>query len=202
MLTVKKVTNNWEQEAIFKLRYLTYCIEECYITPTPSQAILERESDELDDFSTHFIALEEDLIVGCFRVIHASKKDFPCEKEFSLNRRSPSRERTFEMSRFIVTKEARVNSRQIMMAMIRELYWYCKEENIDYCYAVMESNLISLLTRLGLPFDIIGEHKDYMNTLNFPTMLDIPKAEILAKSTRKFFHEYCLKDPRRLASIR
>jgi len=101
-------TNNIPHE-IFKLRHQVYCLECAFLHP--DQSVDGMESDDYDDFSTHFAAYTMDeKLVGAVRLVQPSaNRPYPFElhckvfEDFMM----PEREQAAEISRLVVKKTHR-----------------------------------------------------------------------------------------------
>ena len=76
------------------------------------------------------------------------------------------------------------------MGMCKELYLYGRENDLRYCYAILEKPLLRLVRSLGLPFEVIGNPTSCMNGQCFPAMLDLHLAKAKVRETNKFFYDY------------
>jgi N-acyl-L-homoserine lactone synthetase len=162
---------------VYRLRYEVYCLEMQYLNPVDYVDGLER--DWFDDHAAQFVAValnSDRRIVGCFRLILANGKGFPCEQHFNLTERAGNREKTVELSRLIVVKDFRRETRQILTGLCREIYRYNIQHKIRWCYAAVDPILLRMVQRMGLPFQQIGESTSYMGD-TIPIMLDIERLE-------------------------
>lgn len=174
--------------AVQELRYQVYC-EECrFLKPDdyPSQ----RESDEHDAYSSHFVALNrEQTVAGYVRLVPPDAiQTFPFQNHcVSLLEGAvlPPASCSAEVSRLMVHKnyrrrhgerppsgvvldeknigahEMRNPSPQILLCLYRAMYAYSLRNGIRYWYAAMERSLARILKRMNFGFQQIGPATDY-----------------------------------------
>lgn len=164
-----------ELDELYHLRYLVYCDEYGYLDKEKYQN--EREIDEYDSDSVHFILRDQsDQIAACMRIITNTKLGFPLENHFTINLNIPegARDKFVEISRFIVAKKYR--KKFIILALIKGIYFFLKENHITHVYAVLDEKLLNTLIRIGFPFRQIGAVTSYQG-LTAPYIMDV--AEML-----------------------
>jgi hypothetical protein len=180
-----------ETNLVERLRYEVYCQEKRYLDPEeyPDQ----RERDLLDCHSIHRAIFSSDVqghrALACYRLIKTNPLGFPCEQKFNLSVKSPCPDETVEISRLIFSQEVRDNAplaKLLLEVFCRDFYHTCKGNGVKWCYAIIERPLLVLLRRkFNIEFVVLGEPKLYMNSWNYPTLLDIEA--IATPAYRHFF---------------
>ncbi|HEY5672651.1 MAG TPA: PEP-CTERM/exosortase system-associated acyltransferase [Malonomonas sp.] len=95
---------------VFRLRYKVYCLECGFEDPADYASGIE--TDEFDEFSTHFCAYEEisKSLVGTARIILPSHRSFPILKHFQINENpytDIAENKYGEISRLAISKDYR-----------------------------------------------------------------------------------------------
>lgn len=204
MLQFRQVTNPREMDALYRLRYEVYCKEKQFLSADDYQE--SRETDEFDRYSAHFIAIDPEIgaePLGCLRLILHNPHGFPCENHFALQHRAPDPRRAVEVSRLIVSPDARAIWRYMLIGLTKEFCLYALEHGMTHAYAVLERPLLSQFRRLGLPLETIGEGTWYYNTYNMPTYIDMQAyAHAIYSSTQgsRWFYDY-MRAPRGDAAV-
>lgn len=175
--------------SIQELRYQVYC-EECNFLD-PEDYPEKRESDEYDDNSRHFVALNrQNTVAGYVRlVLPDAIQTFPFQNHCVTLLEGavlPPASCSAEISRLMVRKsyrrrhgeqppsgaamtqeddsvchEMRNSSPQILLCMYRAMYLYSLEHGIRYWYAAMERSLARILKRMDFGFQQIGPATNY-----------------------------------------
>ena len=192
MLSFREAKLN-EMGELYRLRYRSYCETKKFL-PTENYPN-GMESDSLDPFSVHFVALngsnaEITSLVGGFRLIRSNPLGFPCEQTFKFDIPASRPEQRVELSRFVIAPDSRPMWMAILEGLCREIYRYSTSSSVLYCYAVMEDNLLKLLTRLGLPFEKLGEGKWHMGAVTYPTVLSMKVLEAVTPVNNAMFWTY------------
>ena len=202
MITFKKVSNPFELEEVYKLRYKVYCEEWGFerIEDHPG----EREADEFDEYSVHFIAQVGSQIIGTLRLILHSEKGFPAKKHCIIEKDLTFQDDGIagEISRLAISKEYRKRAedralydgiipvvsevpqagqerrgrQDIVCGLYKELYLESKRRGLVCWYAVMAKGLYILLYRLGMVFRPIGPEVEYHGKRR-PYMANIEEIE-------------------------
>ncbi len=166
-------------EQALRLRFEVYCLEKGWLDPDRYPEGLER--DEYDEGqSVQFVAVASTTsdVVACFRLITHGRLGFPCEKHFKLTKQAENLIQTVEMSRLIIAeghREFRV-TREIILGLSREIYFYNLGNGIRWCYAAVEPGLLTMVRRMGIPFEQAGRKSDYMGE-TLPMILDMQDVE-------------------------
>lgn len=191
MLDFRHVQNDDEFLKIYKLRYDVYCIEKNFLDPANYPD--ELENDEFDQHSAHFLAIDTNDLskpLGYVRLILNSNIGFPVVNHFQLGRPITDMNSITEISRLIVPKEFRHQTLYILMGLCKEIYLYCRESNIQGCYAVLEPTLQRMLKGFGLPFKVAGSARFYMGADITPVYLNFAEAETVLSENNVLFFEY------------
>ena len=104
----KEVDSDDLRKQVFRLRYEVYALEFGFENPYDFPDKLEK--DEYDDYSTHFVALNEyDEVIGTVRMILNSEKGFPVEHASNITdfQDKPAPDFITEVSRLAVSKNMR-----------------------------------------------------------------------------------------------
>lgn len=198
MLEFRQIINTEELTELQRLRYEIYCLEKHFLPVADYPDGIE--SDEFDPHSIHFIAVDNDEapnILGTLRLIRDSEYGFPVESHFSLYQPIEDRHRSVELSRLIVNPSVRKRqTNPILMGLSREAYRYCLAKDIQDCYAVLETPLLRILRRLGLPFEAMGDKTLYFNSFNTPVHLTVSDVDTeLGRQNPSFCDYLHAEDP-------
>jgi N-acyl-L-homoserine lactone synthetase len=177
---------------IYEIRYEVYCLEKKFLDASRYPDGLER--DEYDSHSVHFVAVETDggdeEILGTLRLIRFSELGFPVTRHFKLFKPINDPARAHELSRLIVIQHARRMSVHILMGLCKVVYLYAREYGVDDLYAVLESSVLRLLTKMKLPFEEAGRRIWYMGGDCAPVYLSVANAERVLGEQNAFFLAY------------
>lgn len=183
---VREVSGDEERQAMFRLRYDTYCTELGWIDPNlfPSQ----RESDEYDSRSFHFIALEEGRVVGTIRLVRQDSSPLPIETAFpapqigDLEVESLKGVMLGEVSRLIVSSGNSSPRHALCLGLIQALFRKSLEEGVTHWLQAMDTKSHRVIRSMGFRL------RQYAPTLHFLGSESLP-------STLKL--QRCLEDFRR-----
>jgi N-acyl-L-homoserine lactone synthetase len=166
MTIYRLVSDAWEKDELFRIRYLVYCKEKQWLKKDDYPD--GREIDEFDTHSVHFLALKNNSIVGTVRAIFPSSLGLPVINTFKIT--VPEHVIHYvEISRLAVIKEAR--GLELTMGMLHTLFSWCLENGVTHGYAVVENSLLNFLIRLGYPFKKLGAKKYLYGGYNIPVCL-------------------------------
>lgn len=178
------------REAVFRLRYQVYCVENPFEDPAANTDGLER--DAFDDRAVHALLLHKRSRswAGAVRLILPNEADMAhsfalqevcSDPMLSDPKRFPVQEMA-EVSRFCISKEFRKrqgdwlypqsnephdtkDERRVVpnmtLGLIEGLVQMSLDNGILYWCAVMERPLLRLLSRLGIHFENIGPLVEY-----------------------------------------
>lgn len=194
LLVVKTVRKKTELDEIAKLRYKRICEELQY--KDPSLFPDKKEFDKYDRFSTHFVAIRGQKVIGTDRLVADSKLGFPMEEKFKL----PSyldRTKTRELSRLVIDNDFCHNP-SVLLRLFGENYRYSKKQGITHWCAAVDEPLLENLLKIGFCFLLIGEKSCFdgpdwdsgsLSVPAVPVLLDIAEAELYLRSTNPRLYE-------------
>ncbi len=172
-------------ERIYRFRYDIVCEELGFFDKEryPDQ----KERDEYDRYSTHFVALDEECqIVATTRLIHHSPIGYPTEEHLQIYPEVKAlldtfkKEKLSEISRVFIAKKHRnmYDSKLIISNFIvGKIYPVVKDLGIEYCYSAMEKRFIRFTRMLGVRYDIIGPLQEGYGSPRYPCLLSIARLE-------------------------
>jgi N-acyl amino acid synthase of PEP-CTERM/exosortase system len=171
-------------EDIYRLRYQVYCNECGFLSEDdfPDQT----ERDKFDDYSRHFLAEDLNGLVGTVRLVKDNPNGFPmdahCKKVIDCNISDIDKKKIVEVSRLVISKRYRRRRddglyytrdygdtidfkptdtikriKPMAFGLYREVYQYCKRNDITHWLALMEKTLWLLLRMHNFVFQPIGE---------------------------------------------
>lgn len=145
-----------EKKKIFKLRFQGYCLELGWLNPKNYPD--KKESDEWDKFAYHFLAKEEDKIIGTLRLIPFEQGEF-YTKKFIPNADKMPKNVCLEVSRLYVLPSKRGGQAKIMLNLCNTAKEFCIKNNFLYCYALMETVPEKILRHFGWHLISLGRRK-------------------------------------------
>ncbi|MBX9792905.1 MAG: GNAT family N-acetyltransferase, partial [Burkholderiaceae bacterium] len=165
-----------------ELRYQVYCLE-CNFLPA-EQYPEGVESDEHDDAAAHFYSFDErSELVGYVRLVRADAQHaFPiqhhCPPALIESVYLPSPRKAAEVSRLMLRQDyrCRLESRQILLDLYKQMYVFSRNSGIEYWYAAMERTLARSLLRMNFAFRCIGPETDYYGPVA-PYIADLRQLE-------------------------
>lgn len=146
--TFRVAKNQKDLDQVYRTRHEVYK-NEGYIQPREKGVF----KDKYDDFSVNFLALKRGEPVGTVRLVLNSELGFPTENLFNFERPEIKQEKTVEISRLAVKKNFRGGKRPVMLGLMKEIYDFCRENNIKYIYANMPKGLADHFSRYGVNFE-------------------------------------------------
>jgi N-acyl-L-homoserine lactone synthetase len=168
MAEYRLVSDAWEKDELFRVRYQVYCKEKKWLKESDYPD--GREIDEFDAHSAHFLAIKDNMAVGTVRAIFPSELGLPATNTFGIM--VPELVVHYvEISRLAVAKEAR--GLEVTMGLLHTLFAWCLEKEITHGYAIVENDLLNFLIRLGYPFKKLGEKKYLYGSYNLPVCLEL-----------------------------
>lgn len=168
-----------------KLRYKAY-LEMGFTSQNKDQTI----QDSYDDSARHFIALEENEVVGTISLITGK---LPLESIFSEEKRDLMRKskvkKAVELSRFAIEKDYRVNkskkfSKTVSFALYKKVYLHLLLKRIKLVLVVVHPMYVEKYTS-QFNFEKYGEVKDYEGAQGNPAVLLYQTRSAFWKSIRK-----------------
>ncbi len=185
MLYFFEVIDENMMDRIYRFRYDIVCEELGFFDKSlyPDQ----KERDEYDQYSTHYVALDDECnIAATTRLIHHSPIGYPTPKHLDIYPEVKNlldtykKERIGEISRVFVAKKHRNmadTKRIISNFVVGKIYPKTKELGIEYLYAAMEKRFIRLTRMLHIRFDTIGPLQSGYGSPRYPCLLSIKRLE-------------------------
>ena len=140
---------------IWRLRHQVYSVELGYEPQSPSGY----ESDEYDDFSAHFLAVDRSNdAIATIRVVLQNPRGLPMESDFSLSEymRANGLSTAVEAGRFIIHKNVARDQRSLVaFGLFRCLYDFCVEMGINDIFTTTWPKVMNKYKMPG--FEQIGE---------------------------------------------
>jgi N-acyl-L-homoserine lactone synthetase len=162
---------------LFRFRYRTYCLEKQYLPAVnyPEQA----EYDELDVYSFQLSVwdiLNPGRLLGCVRLIPPNPRGLPCIDHFAIADRTVTSENSAEISRFIISSEARSNERRnVFKKLCQMTYRLLLSHRLSNCYMITDERFYKLICRMGFPYKRLGPTLPFMGG-TFPCV--VPTEEL------------------------
>ncbi|WP_137936284.1 PEP-CTERM/exosortase system-associated acyltransferase [Chitinivorax sp. B] len=207
-----KIDNTPLLQESFKLRYQVYCLEKNFLSASHFEN--GKECDRYDRDSVHFAAIDQfEQVVGTIRLVGEHTHRYPLQEHCQLSIPAIPHS-AVEISRLAVSKNYRrrasdddygasndyvsmpvhvkeSNARmrpEIVMGLYKAVFQCCRQHQIKYLLAAMESGLLRLLNRMGMGFMPIGPEVDYYGPVR-PYMLSIDEYERSLRVMRPDLHE-------------
>lgn len=182
-IVVREATDQDELNAIFRLRYESY-LRKGYISPNP-QGIMVDEWDELSP-TTHFIATENDRVIGAVRLIMDSTKGLPMERVFPEAIKSLRKQgrKVAEASTLVVAEVRSDSTRKLWVKLCRTLWEKAEARHIDDICIAVTHNHLGFYKRLL--FESMGKSEPYKSLnsiLAYPLRLRVAEVRIRHRST-------------------
>ena len=149
-----------------------------------------KEHDEYDEYSIHFIALDKnDEIAATLRLIHHCPHGYPTENCMKFDTDMFERDKLGELSRIFIDSNYRnIKIAKIMLYSLTKLaYSRMLKHNIEYTYGALEPRFIRLLKMSNMNYEIIGEKQLHGKMgLRYPCILNTKR---LAKDNNHYISE-------------
>lgn len=158
---------------IAAMRYRVYCEEMGFLEKDKYPKKLE--TDEYDGGSIHIAVLIGKRLAGYARVILPRDGTLPIFDHFEIPPEHHM-ETACEVSRFMISKLYRQRTetrREIFRLLTEELLKVVREHKLESIYAVVEDWLLKSLRKRGYMFEMIGEGKDHMGAITYPTKVGL-----------------------------
>lgn len=193
--------------ALARLRAKVYVEDMGFLSPDDIDASSGTELDQDDERSVHFGAIEHTAYDGpaLARVVASGRlivkrtvEDLlPIETSFpELFADQPIATDTVEVSRFISRHESKLTQHMLALAIIRAMTYYSVNEGQQSSYAIIERPLLKLLSKIGLPLDVLGEPKDSIEPGGirqlYPVLIN--QQEIVASVTKDARNTFSLRE--------
>jgi len=158
---------------VAKMRYRVYCEDMGFLEKDKYPN--HQEKDEYDGQAIHVAVTIGKRLVGYARVILPNGHGLPIFKHFTIPEEKDL-DSSCEISRFMISKLYRKKQetrRTIFKLLAEEIQKITKETDIKIVYAVVEEWLLKSLNKRGFDFKIVGEGRDYMGAITYPTRLEL-----------------------------
>jgi N-acyl-L-homoserine lactone synthetase len=197
---LRSVGSEEELRACRRLRYWVYCERKEWLAADRYHS--EEESDEYDDASEHFVALDRaGEVVGTVRLILASRSASPLPITHHPGVREPlPTAGSGEISRLCVS--ARLRNFNVELGLYRLIYRVAKERGLSHCYIVVDATFLDLLNRLGFGFEPVGERTFYWGGHTVPARCDPAHVDAHLRRSNVPLHAWLQEPPERLAGTR
>ncbi|MBI1833753.1 MAG: GNAT family N-acetyltransferase [Candidatus Andersenbacteria bacterium] len=204
---VREVSGEEERQAMFRLRYDTYCTQLGWINPElcPNG----QESDEYDPVSLHFIALEEGRVAGTIRLIRQSSLPFPLETAFpkpqaeDLEVVSMEGVVAGEVSRLIVSPRNGSPSHALCLGLIQALFRKSLHESVTHWLQAIDTKSHRVVRSLGFRLRQYAPALHFMGSDSLPTTLKLSRCldDFRQHNPRTFEFFSQDVDPREIVSM-
>ena len=183
-------------DRVYQFRYEMYCIKDKLLDARhyPKQ----RESDEYDQYSIHFVAINrEDEIIGVIRLIRSSDEYLPTEKEFDLEEllQGINPESIVEVSRFIIRHDYRKTF--LLLDLMKAVFIYSTENEIKFWLGCVESWFYKTLISIFGPIRLVANPRFCFNAMNYPFLLRLSDMENQLQKKHKFLYLFLKKKSRK-----
>lgn len=156
---------------VAEMRYRVYCEELGFLEKDKYPKKVE--TDEYDGGSIHVVVLIGRRLAGYARVILPKDDTLPIFEHFQIPA-EPDIDHSCEVSRFMISKLYRKKTetrREIFRLLAEEILKVVEEQKVNNIYAVVEDWLLKSLHKRRYNFENIGEGKNYMGAVTYPTRL-------------------------------
>ena len=163
--TFREAKTEADYQKIYRLRYETYCLEKKWLNVNCYPEKLE--IDNYDPYSKHFLALDEyNHIAGTVRLILSDQlpddQQLPITRHPNVTSEIEIQGSSVEISRLIIDKTCRHTN--ITLGLYRLIYQFSRENGIEQAYITVDSSLLKILQKLGIPFQAFAEPGEFMGT--------------------------------------
>lgn len=162
-------------QGVFRLRYKVY-LEEGFLVANNSKI----DKDEYDKEAYHVIALDNDKVVGCLRIL---TKNLACikifEKEIQLIRNKKNWKRVVELSRFVIDKKYRIDKKIrrkkeykgiVAFELIKQAYRFIFSKRIQGVFVVVNPRHVQRYKKY-YKFKTYGMVKPFSDVNDNPAVL-------------------------------
>ncbi len=199
-----------------RLRFQVYCVERGFISESAYPD--GKELDEYDEDSVHFGIYIDASLAGYARLVLNKGHGLPIFKYAPFVKDKVKKfppDSIGEISRLVISKtfrrrqndgayydplpyldKARAPFRRIrpmVFGIYRDIYTYCKRNNINRWLVLMEPSLWRLLSMTNINFERIGGEVECMGIVN-PYMLNLSDAEKEMALYHPHYYDYFTKD--------
>lgn len=137
-IQIKKVSTEEELNQARQLAWEIYAVKKRYIDPNFFQSRMF--TDEFDEHSIYFLALNRGKLIGTVRLVLNSEKGFPIERVYRLIPTGIDKNKIAEISRLITIDE--VPRKDIVaLSLCKECFKESLHFRIEYWYAFLPERL-------------------------------------------------------------
>lgn len=162
-----------DKDDIYKLRFDGYCVELGWLNPQNYPD--KKETDEWDNNSYNFLALENGEIIGTMRLITFSQEQFYTKKFVSFPKEIPQNI-CLEISRLYVIPSKRGHLAKVMFSLVETAKKFSLDNGFLYWYFLMETGVEKILIHLGWKFIFWGEKISIKLKRDSPSSLSVRPA--------------------------
>ena len=157
----------------------------------PEDEIIEKYQ-KLDLWSTDYVLFFLGVLpIGTIRfIITQNENDLPTIRDFKV-KKVRERKKIMEVTLLTVTKRFRRFYSIPSLMLMRKMYQFAKEKEIERIIVAADKRLFYLLTRkIRFPFQQIGEAKMYEGSLTYPACLVLNEAEKILKGNNPDLYRF------------
>lgn len=148
-----------EKNSSFQLRYVGYCLEHGWLNKNDYSD--KKEKDEWDDTAHHFIALQDNQIIGTVRLLPMKNDQFYSQKvvsEFCF--KDEVLKQGLEVSRMYIKQSERAKATGTTFGLLRIAKDFSLENNFFYWYFAITETANIIMHKLGWKFIFIGKTRE------------------------------------------
>lgn len=181
-IVIREVSRQDELQAIFQLRYESY-LRKRYISPNPDGIMLD-EWDELPT-TTHFVAMENNALLGAVRLVMDSTEGLPMERVFPEEIRLLRKQgrKVAEASTLVVAEVQSYSGHKLWVKLCKALWEEAEARHIDDLCVAVTQNHLGFYKRLL--FESMGRGRHYKSLngiLAYPLRVRVAEVRIRHKS--------------------
>lgn len=176
---IREVCGEEERQAMFRLRFDTYCTQLGWIDP--SQCPERQESDEYDSRSLHFIALEEGQVVGTIRLIRQGSSPLPIETAFSTPQIEDLEVESLkgvvmgEVSRLIVSSNNGCPRHALSLGLIQALFRRSLQEGVTHWLQAVDTKSHRVIRSMGFRLRQFAPTLHFLGSESVPSTLKLQR---------------------------
>jgi N-acyl-L-homoserine lactone synthetase len=155
-----------------RLRYEVYCLEKSWVEAHECDDGIE--ADASDPLATHFLAIDDGIVVGTVRLLLGWREVLPGAKYLDLASLGLEPSQTVEVSRLATKRIGRSQDLRIFLGLTKLMWSWATEHSALAWLAIADVPLYHMLTRLGLPVLLESEPVDYLGSECIPIAFDMP----------------------------
>jgi N-acyl-L-homoserine lactone synthetase len=155
-----------------RLRYEVYCLEKSWVDQAECEGGIE--ADPSDALATHFLALDDGVVVGTVRLLLGWHEELPGAHYLDLAALGLEPSETVEVSRLATKRIGRSQDLRIFLGLTKLMWSWATDHSAMAWLAIADVPLYHMLTRLGLPVLAESEPVDYLGSTCIPIAFDMP----------------------------